>query len=99
MSAPTQLQQTALADFAGGNNFSSNGSTLDPLLKAAIDAACAEYPVGPGTLGIGDAIDIFTGYFMLRVVSGLTLEPDSSSENPTLAFVGRVMEIYAEQNP
>lgn len=101
MSAPTQLQQSDLGTFldTSGTLQQSYGAYFDPLLAAAITAVCAEYPHGPGNLTFSDAIDLYCGYLMWQSISNHTLEPDSSSANPTLAFVGRLREIYAEQNP
>lgn len=101
MSAPTQLQQGDMVAFldSGVSLQQSYGAYFDPLLTAAIEAVCAEYPHGPGNLTISDAIDIYTGYMIWQSISGHTLEVDSASANPTLAFVGRLREIYAEQNP
>ena len=101
MSAPTQPQIDDMMAVAGSGSQQSNGAFLngtvpyylDSLYKA-IDAARQEF-----LIGTGEAIDMYTGFLIKNDMAGGTLTPDSTSPDSMLAFVGRVREIYAEQNP
>lgn len=100
MSAPTMQQLSDMSNVAGGGAQQSNGAFLNgtapyyehPIFKA-LDAARQEFSIGPS-----DAIDLFAGYQIWKLLAP-SITPDSSSGDSILAFVGRTMEIYAEQNP
>ena len=97
MAAPTMQQISDMDAMRGSGSQSSNGAYLSGALFSALNTACGGN--GEYSIGLGDAIDIYTGFVIENDMAGGTLVADSSSSNPILAFVGRVREIYAEQNP
>lgn len=100
MAQPTQNQITSLFnDYILSGPRQSNGAYLDALLLAALMQASNEYQIG-----ISDALDIYTGFLIRddvrKRLSLPALVPDSTSTTDSqLAFVGRTIEIYQEQNP
>lgn len=100
MAEPTQPQISDMANVTGGGSQQSNGAYLNGTtpyyehpVYLAMDATRQEFG-----MSIGDAIDLFAGYQIWKLLDP-SITPDSSSGDSILAFVGRTLEIYAEQNP
>lgn len=95
MAAPTLAQQASIFAL---RSTEYDGAVITAKLSSAIASACDEIQNDNGSnLSLDRALSIIDGFHKEQLVAitiGTPLVPDSSSVNPTLAFIGRLIEIY-----